>query len=80
MRVAVTPSPEPFSNIALSFAEDAAAISLTWFATRHPIIAGFIVAICLLLAILAIRYLMRSLRRLFQRARAALQSKPASLT
>jgi hypothetical protein len=80
VRAAVTPSPEPFSNIALSFAEDVAAISLTWFATRHPIIAGFIVAICLLLAILAIRFLMRALRRLFQRARAALQSKPASLT
>src|ERR1041385_8716996 len=57
VRTAVTPSPEPFSNIALSFGEDVAAISLTWFATRHPVIAGIIVAICLVLAILAIRYL-----------------------
>ncbi|HEY2362504.1 MAG TPA: DUF4126 domain-containing protein [Candidatus Angelobacter sp.] len=80
VRAAVTPSPEPFSNIALSFAEDVAAVSLTWFATRHPIIAGFIVAICLVLAILAIRYLMHALRRLFQRARAALQPTPGSLT
>src|SRR6185312_9076360 len=47
VRTAVTPSPEPFSNIALSLFEDVAAISLTWFATRHPIIAGLIVAICL---------------------------------
>jgi hypothetical protein len=76
VRTAVTPSPEPFSNIALSFAEDVAAVSITWLATRHPIIAGLIVAICLVLAILAIRYLMRALRRLFQRARAALQSTP----
>ena len=73
VRTAVTPSPEPFSNIALSFSEDVAAISLTWFATRHPIMAGIIVAICLVLAILAIRYLVRALRRLFQRARAVLQ-------
>lgn len=80
VRTAVTPSPEPFSNIALSFAEDVAAISLTWFATRHPIIAGLIVAVCLMLAILAIRYLMRALRRLFQRARAALQPTSAGLT
>jgi uncharacterized protein DUF4126 len=80
VRTAVTPSPEPFSNIALSFAEDIAAVSITWLATRHPIIAGFIVAICLLVAILAIRYLMRALRRLFQRARAALQPTSGSLT
>ena len=67
IRTAVTPSPEPFSNIALSLAEDVAAVSLTWFATRHPIIAGVIVAVCLVLAILAIRYLVRAFRRLFSR-------------
>jgi hypothetical protein len=69
IRTAVTPSPEPFSNIGLSLAEDVAAVSLTWFATRHPIIAGVIVAVCLVLAILAIRYLVRALRRLFSRLR-----------
>lgn len=73
VRTAVTPSPEPFSNIALSLAEDVAAISLTWFATRHPIIAGVIVAICLVLAVLAIRYLVRALRRLFHQARTFLR-------
>jgi hypothetical protein len=80
IRTAVTPSPEPFSNIALSFAEDAAAISLTWFATRHPIIAGVIVAICLVLAILAIRFLVRAFRRLFQQTRAFLHASPGGLT
>lgn len=80
IRTAVTPSPEPFSNIALSLAEDVAAISLTWFATRHPIIAGVIVAICLMLAVLAIRYLVRAFRRLFQQTRALLRPSSASLT
>jgi hypothetical protein len=80
VRTAVTPSPEPFSNIALSLAEDVAAISLTWFATRHPLLAAVIVAICLLLAILAIRYLIRALRRLFRQMRAILHPSPASLT
>ena len=56
VRTAITPSPEPFQILALSLTEDVAAISLTWFATRHPILAGVIVAICLVLAILAIRY------------------------
>lgn len=80
VRTAVTPSPEPFSNIAISLLEDIAAISLTWFATRHPIMAGVVVAICLVLAILAIRYLTRALRRLFQRAWAVLQPTSGSLT
>jgi uncharacterized protein DUF4126 len=80
VRTAVTPSPEPFSNIVLSFMEDIAAISLTWFATRHPLLAGVIVAICLALAILAIRYLVRAFRRLFHQARALLHPSPGSLT
>ena len=80
VRTAVTPSPEPFSNVALSVGEDVAAISLTWFATRHPVIAGVIVVICLLVAILAIRYVVRSVRRLFQQARAFLHQSPQSLT
>ena len=41
-RIAVTPSPEPLSNIALSSAEDVGAIGLTWFATHHPVVAGAI--------------------------------------
>src|SRR6202046_2510852 len=44
-RAAVTPSPEPFSNITLSLAEDALALGLTWLATRHPYAAGLIAAI-----------------------------------
>jgi hypothetical protein len=75
IRTAVTPSPEPFSNMALSRAEDVAAISLTWFATRHPISAGVIVAVCLVLAILAIRFLVRGFRRLLQQTRAFLHNQ-----
>jgi Domain of unknown function (DUF4126) len=80
VRAAVTPSPEPLSNTALSFGEDVAAISLTWFATRHPIIASVIVVICLVVIILAIRYVVRSLRRLFQQARSYLHPSPEHLT
>src|SRR5450631_2320817 len=36
VRAAITPSPEPVSNIALSAGEDVLAVGLTWFATRHP--------------------------------------------
>lgn len=74
VRTAVTPSPEPASNIALSIGEDVAAVSLTWFATRHPVVAAILVAVCLMVVILAIRYVVRSVARWFQRARDATQT------
>src|SRR5215472_16624639 len=38
-RAAVTPSPEPISNISLSLGEDLLAIGLTWLSTMHPYVA-----------------------------------------
>jgi hypothetical protein len=63
LRAAVTPSPEPISNIALSTTEDAAAIGLTWFATHHPLIAALIALTFLAAAILAARALLRAIQR-----------------
>ncbi len=71
IRAAVTPSPEPFSNIALSFAEDAGAIALTWAAAQHPYISASIVLVLLIVVIFLTRWIIRALRGLFQRARAA---------
>ena len=39
-RVAVTPSPEPFSNAALSLGEDGAAVGLSWVAVHHPLVGA----------------------------------------
>src|ERR1700733_11605608 len=63
VRAAVTPSPEPVSNIALSSTEDAAAIGLTWFATHHPVIAASLVLITLVAAAFAARALLRAIQR-----------------
>jgi hypothetical protein len=63
LRAAVTPSPEPVSNITLSTSEDAVAIGLTWFATHHPIIAASIALIFLVVAIFAARALLRAIQR-----------------
>lgn len=68
VRAAVTPSPEPFSNAALSMGEDVVAVGLTWFATRHPYIATAIVAVLVLVTILLIRLVWRALRALFRGA------------
>lgn len=66
-RTAVTPSPEPFSNIGLSLAEDGTAISLTWLSTHHPFLAGSIAVAFVLVIILLIRKVWRSLGTLFRR-------------
>jgi hypothetical protein len=68
VRAAVTPSPEPFSNIALSLAEDALAIALTWLATRHPYLAGTLATIFVIIIIIAIRWVIRAMRALFRGA------------
>ena len=68
IRAAVTPSPEPFSNIGLSLGEDAVAVFLTWFASQHPYAAAVIVAGFLLIIILLLRWVVRALKALFQRA------------
>jgi len=74
VRAAVTPSPEPFSNIALSFGEDIGAIALTWVAMQHPYIAAALVAVLLVLIALFLRWVIRSLRSLFSRAAAAMSA------
>jgi hypothetical protein len=70
-RAAVTPSPEPFSNIALSLGEDVIAVGLTWFATRHPFLAAVIVLLFLIGIVALIRVVIRALRRLFRGAERA---------
>ncbi len=68
-RAAVTPSPEPLSNIGLSAGEDIVAIGLTWFATQHPYIAAGVVAVLVVITVLMVRWVVRALRRLFAGAR-----------
>lgn len=63
LRAAVTPSPEPISNIALSTSEDALSVGLTWFATHHPMIAAAIALVFLAGAVLAARSLLRAIQR-----------------
>jgi len=67
-RAAVTPSPEPFSNAALSLTEDATAVGLTWLATKHPYTAAGIVLVGLVLVVFIIRFVVRSLKSLFSGA------------
>jgi len=73
-RAAVTPSPEPVSNITLSLAEDILAIGLTWLATRHPYAAGTLAAILVVIVVILIHWVIRALKALFRGAEQELAS------
>jgi hypothetical protein len=63
-RLAANASPEPFSNWALSFFEDAFVLGLGLLALKYPV-AAFVVTVLILLAIvLALGWIIRKLRGL----------------
>jgi len=76
-RTAVTHSPEPFSNIALSVGEDGAVVFLTWLAAHHPYASAAIVMVMLALIILTMRSVIRAMRRLFTPRRPFQAAAPA---
>ena len=67
-RAAVTPSPEPLSNLSLSLGEDILAVGLTWIATRHPYVAGSLTLLFVLAVIMVFRWVIRALKALFRGA------------
>ena len=80
-RTAITPSPEPFSNVALSLGEDALVVFLTWFATRHVYAAAAIALAGLAIIAVAIRAVIRAMRYLFRDTEHTLagSTKPAAM-
>jgi Domain of unknown function (DUF4126) len=62
-RAAANTSPEPFSNWALSFAEDGFVLGLGLLALTHPIAAGIVVLVALAVIVMTLRWLVRGIRR-----------------
>jgi Domain of unknown function (DUF4126) len=73
-RVAVTPSPEPLSNVALSLGEDALAVFIMWLATRHPFWAAGIAISILVLIVIVARAVVRAVSSVFRGAQRQLQA------
>jgi Domain of unknown function (DUF4126) len=61
-RAAVNTSPEPFSNIIMSFAEEGLVMFMLWLATNHPVVFGITLLIVLVLSVLLIIALWKFLR------------------
>jgi len=64
-RLAINTSPEPFSNIAESTAEQSLVVLMFWFFIQHPILASIVLIALVVLAFLIIRLLWRFVRKLF---------------
>ena len=77
-RTAVTPSPEPLSNVGLSLGEDTLAVFLTWFATRHPYWSAAIVLVALGMIVVMLRLVIRAMRALFRGAERELTPSTAT--
>ena len=63
-RVAANASPEPFSNWALSFFEDAFVVGLGILALKFPVVAFVVTVAILIMIVLALRWIIRKLTRL----------------
>ena len=66
-RAASNTSPEPFSNVLLSLAGDAAVPLMLWLAVQHPAVFWPVLALAMLLALVLIAVLFRFLRALLRR-------------
>ncbi|MEY4295498.1 MAG: hypothetical protein RLY82_1186 [Pseudomonadota bacterium] len=64
-RAAVNTSPEPFSNIAVSFAEEALVLSMMWLATHYPLAFGLTLALVVALMLWLIIQFVRFLKGIF---------------
>ncbi|MFF2411171.1 DUF4126 domain-containing protein [Streptomyces sp. NPDC058092] len=66
-RMAVNTSPEPFSNVALSTAEDLGVAGIVTFAIFHPLVAAVIAGTLLLLGMVVLVLLASRIRRFLRR-------------
>ena len=75
-RAAVNTSPEPFSNIIVSFAEEGLVIFMLWLATNHPVIFGIVLLIVLALSVLLIVVLWKFLRLVIRKISSFFSGSP----
>jgi len=67
-RLAINTSPEPFSNIAASFGENATVIFMFWFFIKHPLWAALLIIGLIVLSVLFLRMMWGFVSKLFQKS------------
>ncbi|MEU9448245.1 DUF4126 domain-containing protein [Streptomyces sp. NPDC048277] len=66
-RMAINTSPEPFSNIVVSLAEDLGVAGIVTFAVFHPLPAAIIAAVLLATGLIVLVFLVSRIRRFWRR-------------
>ncbi|MGW1492875.1 DUF4126 domain-containing protein [Streptomyces sp. NPDC002402] len=78
-RMAINTSPEPFSNIAVSTAEDLGVAGIITFAIFHPVAAAVIAGTLLALGMVTVVFLASRIRRFWRRrAQRRVERRPAA--
>lgn len=75
-RAAVNTSPEPFSNIIVSFAEEGLVMFMLWLATDQPVIFGIVLLIILVLSVMLIVVLWKFLRAVVRKVASFFTGSP----
>ena len=75
-RAAVNTSPEPFSNIIVSFAEEGLVMFMLWLATNHPLIFCIVLLIVLVLSVLLVVMLWKFLRAVVRKVSSFFSGSP----
>ena len=76
-RAAINTSPEPFSNVVMSFVEDGLVIAIVWLASNHPLVFAGVAVVAVLLMWFITWTLFRFLRAVFRRAQSLFSSATA---
>lgn len=63
-RVAINTSPEPFSNITASVAEDASVLGALYLIIKHPVIAGILVILFIFFSVWFLKKMFRFMKRI----------------
>ncbi|MFE4547239.1 DUF4126 domain-containing protein [Streptomyces sp. NPDC056785] len=66
-RMAINTSPEPFTNVGMSLAEDLGVAGILTFAMFHPVAAAVVAAVLLLAGLLTLLFLVSRIRRFLRR-------------
>jgi Domain of unknown function (DUF4126) len=78
-RAAINTSPEPFSNVAMSLAEEGSVMGMMWLATNYPLVFGVVLCMVLALSVLLIVVLIKFLKAALARVAAFFSGAPSPL-
>jgi len=75
-RAAVNTSPEPFSNMAVSLAEDGFVVFFLWLSATHPVAFGVLLVVSIVVAVILLVVLIKFLRTVLRGLREFFKGRP----